>query len=214
MYTCIDAHLREYVAAGFARGTVSVETVIPSFIIIGEYEDGGRGFGIYGRTKNWRDHQLLDMFGRAFDDLHEADKIVLNNITGMSLSGVQKFFVARMMVDKLIATNLHNELDASMEIIIREGKGLHQRQWEYDQVMGRKGIVPSESIKTLRRSKIGDVIAGRDAEKSVDGHPALDPAIVKNTPSEIKYLTEMKAQATAECESALERHDAVGIATN
>ena len=154
----IDAYLREYIINGFAAGTSG-----RCGVVIDEFtdmwcdidRDGHKYFfKLFGRKKNWRDHVMLKSYKNAFQNLCDADEIVLETIGSMSLDENMKKFFVKALFDSLISDDLNSKLNEKMNKILKEGKSLEQLNWEYEQEDLWKGHPPSEGMKYVRNSII------------------------------------------------------------
>jgi len=157
----IDAYLREYIINGFAAGTSG-----RCGVVIDEFtdmwcdidRDGHKYFfKLFGRKKNWRDHVMLKSYKNAFQNLCDADEIVLETIGSMSLDENMKKFFVKAMFDILISDDLNSKLNEKMNKILKEGKSLKQLNWEYEQEDLWNGHPPSEGTKYVRNSIIEKV---------------------------------------------------------
>ena len=154
----IDAYLREYIINGFAAGTSGrVSEVIDEFTDMwcDIDRDGHKFFlRLFGRKKNWRDHVMLESYKNAFQNLFDADEMVLETIGSMSLAEIMKKFIVKALFDSLISDDLHSKLDEKMNKILKEGKSLEQLNWEYEQEDLWNGHPPSDDMKYVRNSII------------------------------------------------------------
>lgn len=159
--TSIDAYLREYIINGFADGTMGRGCeVIDEFTDMwcDNDRDGHKYFfRLFGRKKNWRDHVMLESYKNAFQNICDADEIVLETIGSMSLDENMKKFIVKALFDSLISDDLNSKLNEKMNKILKEGKSLEQLNWEYKQQDLWNGHPPSDDMKYIRNSIIEKV---------------------------------------------------------
>lgn len=203
--TCnIDAYLREYIINGFASGTMGRgNEVIDEFTDMwcDDDEDGHKFFlRLFGRKKNWRDHVMLKSYKNAFQNLCDADEIVLDTIGAMSLDENMKKFIVKALFDSLISIDLNSKLNEKMNKITKEGKSLEQLNWEYEQEDLWNGHPPSDDMKYVRNSIIERV---KDRELLFNGTIEQIHSVVEK----YKYILDSSLMNSPRSKEWLQRSD-------